>query len=388
VNLVVAAAAAAALVALSLHGSAGLDPAAYALLVLAGAATGLSRRAPRAAVGVVTVVLAVFIVRHYPNGPVWACGWISLFVLSARTDRRTALIGAVTMLGTLSVVAVSVGYGRFTVLVLLVLLGWSAASVALGDVLRGRRAYLDGLRERADFLERTRDEEARRRVAEERLRIARDLHDSVAHAMATINVQAAAAGHVLTRQPEAAAPALAIIQRTSGTVLDELAAMLAVLRSPGERAGREPAPGIDGIGRLVDTARDAGLDVSLTVDGPTGAVSPVLATAAYRIVQESLTNIVRHAAASAAWVTVRAGAGDALAVEVRDDGAGGAAGAGVAGTGVGNPAAGGGAYVPAAGGGVGLVGMRERAEATGGRLTAGPGAGGGFAVRARWEPKP
>ena len=368
VNFVAAAAAAAALVVLSRHVSAGLDPAAYALLVVAGVATGLSRRWPRAAVGVVTVVLAVFIVRHYPNGPVWACGWISLFVLGDRTGRRTAIIGAVAMLATLSVAAVSLGYGRVSILLPLVFLGWSAAAVALGDVLRGRRAYLDGLRERADFLERTRDEEARRRVAEERLRIARDLHDSVAHAMATINVQAAAAGHVLTRRPEAVAPALAAIQRTSGTVLDELAAMLAVLRSPGERAGREPAPAIDGIGGLVETARDAGLEVSLTLEGPTGAVSPVLATAAYRIVQESLTNVVRHAAASAAWVTVRAGARDALAVEIRDDGAG--------------------VSVPAPGGGVGLVGMRERAEATGGRLTAGPGAGGGFAVRARWEPKP
>ena len=122
--------------------------------------------------------------------------------------------------------------------------GWSAAAVFLGDVLRNRRSHLAELEERAHYLERTREEEARRRVAEERLRIARDLHDSVAHAMATINVQAGAAAHVVDRRPAAAKEALTAIQRASADVLDELAAMLDLLRDDGRAAERAPTPGL------------------------------------------------------------------------------------------------------------------------------------------------
>src|SRR5204863_7698999 len=126
---------------------------------------------------------------------------------------------------------------------------------------------LAGLAERALFLEHSREEEAARRVAEERLRIARDLHDSVAHAMATINVQAGAAAHVLSRRPEAAGAALAAIQHASGEVLDELAAMLSVLRDGTDRADRTPTPGLPDIPRLVDTTAAAGLRVTVTMDG-------------------------------------------------------------------------------------------------------------------------
>jgi signal transduction histidine kinase len=343
----------------------GLDAPGITLLVTAGVAAAVSYRYPRAAVSVVTLVLGTLMIRHYPYGPVWGCGPITLFVLGLRTGRRTALTGALAVIGTLGVVAVATGLP----LLPLVFAGWATAAVTLGGMLRTRRAYVTSLAERARYLERTREEEGRRRVAEERLRIARDLHDGVAHAMATINVQAAAAGRVLVKRPEAALNALEIIQRTSGTVLDELAAMLTVLRDPaaGEpEENAEPAPGLDSIGRLVDSAWAAGLRVSLSIDGPIGAVSPVQATAAYRIVQESLTNVLRHAAATAARVTIRAGADHTLRLEVRDDGAG----------------------RPHAGTGVGIRGMRERAEATGGHLTAGPGESGGFAVHADWAPRP
>ena len=323
----------------------GPDLAGYLLLVAAGMATGLSWRWPRVATAVVTLVLTVFLVRQYPNGPVWACGWLTLFALSGspRSDRRTAVLGAVGMIGTLSVTALVVENGHFAALLPLIFTGWSAAAVAGGLALRNR--------------ERSRHQEARRQVAEERLRIARDLHDSVAHGLATINVQAAAARHVLAKRPEAAADALAVIERTSATVLDELAAMLTVLREPG--------PGLESLDRLAGNARAAGLDVRLTIDGPIRAIPHGPAAAAYRIVQESLTNVVRHAAATAARVTVRAGADHALFLEVRDDGAGS----------------------KSPGTGLGIRGMRERAEATGGSLSAGPAESGGFVVSARWSPR-
>src|SRR5204862_4980542 len=139
---------------------------------------------------------------------------------------------------------------------------------------------------------RSREEEAARRVAEERLRIARDLHDSVAHAMATINVQAGAAAHVLDRQPEAAGSALTAIQRASAEVLEELASMLAVLREGAERPERAPAPGLTDLRRLVDSTALSGLAVELRAEGRTEAIPPALATAAYRVVQESLTNVL------------------------------------------------------------------------------------------------
>jgi signal transduction histidine kinase len=218
-----------------------VDALGYTLLVLAGVSMGLCRRWPAVAAGVVTVVLTVFIVRRYPDGPVWATGWIALAALSWRTSRRVALTGAAVMIAVLSVAAVVVG--RVGLLVPVIFVGWAAA-VFGGDALRSRRSYLAGPRERALYLERTREEEARRRVAEERLRIARDLQDSVAHAMATINVQAGAAKHVLDRRPEAAGEALGVIQRASGDVLDELAAMLTLLRDDTQRAdrARSPAP--------------------------------------------------------------------------------------------------------------------------------------------------
>jgi signal transduction histidine kinase len=323
----------------------GLDLAGYLLLVAAGMATGLSWRRPRLATAVVTLVLATFLIRHYPNGPVWAGGWLTLFALSAspRSNRRTAVLGAIGMIGTLGVTAVVAGEGHFAALLPLIFTGWSAAAVGGGTALRNWA--------------RIRDQQARRQVAEERLRIARDLHDSVAHGLATINVQAAAAGHVLARRPEAVADALAVIEQTSATVLDELAAMLTVLREPG--------PGLEGLDRLADNARAAGLDVRLMIDGPIRAIPHGPASAAYRIVQESLTNVVRHAAATGARVTVRADASHALFLEVRDDGA----------------------EIKSPGTGLGIRGMRERAEATGGRLSAGPAAAGGFVVSAQWSPR-
>ncbi|HEV2890185.1 MAG TPA: histidine kinase [Frankiaceae bacterium] len=344
------------------RGDARLDALGYALFVAAGASVALGRWVPRLTLGLVTVVLVLYAVRHYPGGPVFATGWAALFTLRRRTDRRTALVGAAVLCNVLVVTSLAVDRGVSPVA--LVFVGWSAAAVLLADVLESRRSYLRDLEERARFLERTQEEEARRRVAEERLRIARDLHDSVAHAMATISVQAGAAAHVVDRRPQAAKEALAAISRASGEVLDELGAMLTLLRDDDEGAERAPTPGLEAVPDLVASSRAAGVRVAASVAGPLGDVPAAVGTAAYRIVQESLTNVLRHAPGAAASVVVRASPGGALDVEVADDGTGAAPGPG--------------------GTGMGVRGMRERAEATGGTFACGPRPGGGYAVRATW----
>ncbi len=339
-----------------------LDALGYALLVIAGASLALCRRRPGVVVAVVTFVLGAYVLRRYAGGPVFVTGWIALFSLSWRTNRRSALIGAAGLCAVLS--AVSALVEGNAPLLHLVFLGWSGAAVFLGDALRNRRSYLTELEGRARHLERTREEEARRRVAEERLRIARDLHDSVAHAMATINVQAGAAAHVVERRPEAAKEALTAIQRASGDVLDELAALLGLLRDDDDLPDRAPTPAIERIEELVASTREARVPVSLVVEGPTGVVPKPVGTAAYRIVQESLTNVIRHAGAATTRVTVRVAPDGSLNVEVSDDGRGGDG--------------------PSGGTGMGIRGMRERAESTGGRLEAGPRSDGGFTVKATW----
>ncbi len=339
-----------------------LDAFGYALLVAAGTSLALCRRRPVAVLTVATVVLAAYVTRRYTGGPVFLTGWIALFEVSWQMNRRGAVVGAVILTGVLSGVSALVEGGAL--LLHLVFVGWSAAAVALGDALRNRRSYLGALEHHARDLERTREEEARRHVAEERLRIARDLHDGVAHAMTTINVQAGVAAHVAERRPEAVTEALVAIQRASRDVLDELAGLLGVLRDDDDVPARAPTPGLEQIPPLVASMREAHLPVSLLVEGATEEVPKPISTAAYRIVQESLTNVLRHAGRVATSVAVRVGAEGGLVVEVSDEGSR--------------------AGEAASGGGVGIRGMRERAESTGGTLQAGHRPGGGFTVWASW----
>lgn len=215
--------------------------------------------------------------------------------------------------------------------------------------------------------------EVRRRIAEDRLSIARDLHDSVAHAIAVINVQAGAAAHVGQERPQAAADALVNIRRASGEALDELTAMLSILRESDAAPVRAPAPGLAQIFELVQDVRHDGLGVSMAAEGPLDRVAPSVGTAAFRIVQESVANILRHAHAASAQISVIAGAGGELSLTVVDDGGGTSPPAGAVAE-----------EVP--GRGVGPRGMRERAESSGGRLTAAPMREGGFCVQATWGP--
>ncbi|HEY7014400.1 MAG TPA: histidine kinase [Streptosporangiaceae bacterium] len=223
--------------------------------------------------------------------------------------------------------------------------------------------------QRAAALKRSREEEQRRRASEERMRMARDLHDVVAHNISVINVQANTALHLMDRQPERARSALVTINDVSKQALVELRSVLGVLRDVDESAPRAPAPGLARLGDLVDNAAAAGLTVRTEQDGRQVPLPADVDLAAYRIVQEALTNSARHSGGRLA--TVHLGYGDgALEIEVCDDGPPRPRGAGPPG-GAGN------------GSGNGIAGMTERAAALGGTLTAGPRPDGGFEVRAR-----
>jgi signal transduction histidine kinase len=228
-------------------------------------------------------------------------------------------------------------------------------AIAAGDMVRTRRESMEQLVAQQQ-------EEAQRRLGEERLRIAREVHDVVAHAMVAINVQAGVAAHRLDKDPEQARGALRAIKATSGEALADLRGTLGVLRGEDAEAPLGPAAGLADLDELAAGLRTAGVEVELDVGDVTGVPGAVQA-AGYRIVQEALTNALRHAAARHVRVQVRRG-DRALRVEIADDGAGAGADGGGAGSGSGVP------------------GMRERAAALGGTLEAGPGPGGGWRVLA------
>jgi signal transduction histidine kinase len=229
-----------------------------------------------------------------------------------------------------------------------------AVPVLAAEALRNRRSYIQLLVERLELAERTREEEAQRRAEQERLRIARELHDVVAHTLTTINVQAGVAAHLADREPGRAGSALAAIEAASHDALDELRAILGVLREEdGAEVPLEPAPGLDGLVSLVDRFREAGGEIELEVAGEQPEWIPdAVQLAAFRIVQESLTNATRHAPGAAARVRL-AYESDRLCVGIESN-----SGRERNGNGRGH--------------GVGIAGMRERAGALGGTLEAGP----------------
>jgi signal transduction histidine kinase len=237
------------------------------------------------------------------------------------------------------------------------------AAAALGGYVTARRQWLAADRDREATAEQIREEETRRRVDAERMRIARELHDVIAHSMAMINVQASAAAMLLADEPERAADAIQAIRGASKAGLRELRAILNVLREADTDLPEPAVPGLAAIRALAEAATAAGTPTSVEAGELVAPVPPPVALAAYRIVQESLTNVVRHAGPGTAAVAVRQDGSDLL-VEVINDG---------------TPAA----ATFRGGTGTGLAGMRERAAALGGALDAGPQAGGGFAVRAR-----
>nr|WP_307783992.1 histidine kinase [Streptomyces spinoverrucosus] len=360
--LAVATAVLATVIALFTDDGRRLDALAWVLLLAISVPLLWRRRRPLLMLAVVVVLVGPYHTLDYNHiAPAPATYVILYSVAVTGRPMRTLLAGAAVLGISVSVMlTVNAHQG----LELLRISGWVIAVLFFGVDVRYYRQYVAAIVERAERAERTREEEARRRVAEERLRIARDLHDLLAHSITLIGVQTSVAAHVLTADPErldraAVAEALDDIAETCRTARGELRTTLEVLREHTPAEARGPLPDLHGLKDLADTARGAGANVELTVRAD--EVPPAVGAAAYRIVQEALTNAVRHGGRADVTVRVRVYEGEgALRVDVTDDGTG---------AGAGTP-------------GFGLVGMRERARSVGGTLDAGPGRAGGYEVRA------
>ncbi len=302
-----------------------------------------------------------------PNPPAFVIlgPMIALYSLAAYSSRRHAGLLALLVAGVIFAVPVfafssSIRWvaelvGSFVLV---------AASALLGEAERNRREYIAEVEGRAAEAERSREEEALRRVDEERIRIAREVHDIVAHSLSIVTVQAGAAEALLAAgDATSARESVANVRATGKQALAELRSMLDVLRTGEGNLPLGPANDISDAARLVEPLRDSGLDVRLELTGDLGAVPAYASVSAYRIVQEALTNIMRHAHASHARVRVDAGPHE-LVIEVTDDGRGPAASA------------------PAEAPGHGIRGMRERVDALGGVFSAEAGTTGGFRVYA------
>jgi signal transduction histidine kinase len=324
-------------------------------------ALALRRRFPFPALAVTITGAEAYLAVSASTELVLAAPLIALYTVADRVGRRTSLT-----IGVLAVVAVSLVhlvlrpssvYGPGN----LALAALGGLAIAAGDATRNRRAYLAEVEARARHAEVSREAEARRRVTEERLRIARDLHDVLGHHIALISVQAGVAGHVLTSQPAVAGEALDHVQQASRAALDDLRDTIGLLRAPDEPAAPvEPTHALDRLPELITSFTRSGLRVAHTVSGAERPVPRALGTTAYRVIQESLTNVRKHSGCAAARVelgyTPRA-----LRILVEDNGS---------------------AVSHKDGGGHGIAGMRERVAAVGGRLRAGPRPGGGFRVTA------
>ncbi|MFE0154449.1 sensor histidine kinase [Nonomuraea sp. NPDC059007] len=308
----------------------------------------------------------------FPDGPGWLGLFVALYTLMAYGDGRRSLVIAgagITVLTVVWLVAAAGIEPRAAIGWVFFRIGASVMSAALGESVRSRRVIAAEAQQRAERAERTREEEARARVDGERLRIAREVHDTVAHAIAIINVQSGVSAHVLGKRPEVAREALRVIERTSSRALGEMRAILGVLRGDdGDHDGRMPYPGLGQIGELTAKARAAGLDLTLEEISPTVPVPSAVSGAAYRILQESITNVIRHAGPTRVTVALKAGA-EGLELRVCDAGRRTVSGAERA--------------SPAGEPGRGILGMRERCRLLGGELAAGPLPGGGFEVHAR-----
>ena len=313
------------------------------------------------------VVVLVMTLAAAIVGDLWFAGFllagpvIALYTVAAHCERRVALAAGAATGVALAIPALAGGgvtdAGFAAAMYAAFVVAW-----ALGDNLRTRRAYLAEVEARAERLERDREEQARRAVAAERARIARELHDVISHNVSVMVVQAAAGKDVFASRPERAREALGSIESIGREALVELRRLLGVVSPDDETdgAGFSPQPGLARLPELLEQVGAGGLRVQLTVEGRPRDLPAGVDLSAFRIVQEALTNTLKHAQASRADVSLRY-TDASLEVEVLDDGTVGAA----------------------AGGGRGLVGMRERASLLGGELSAGPRPAGGFEVRAR-----
>jgi len=338
-----------------------LDLLAYLLLAVGPVALLWRRRSPALVLGVVMAACVVYFALGYPYGPAWLSLVVAIWTAVTAGARRAAW--ATALLGLAAYFALAVLLGRVdpaTVPEIAAHLGWLLLVLVVAEVaMAGRQRRLAA--------ERTRAEEARRRAGEERMRIARELHDVLAHNISLINVQAGVALHLMDEQPGQSRSALAAIKQASNDALGELRSVLDVLRQGDEAPPRAPASGLAQLDSLVAGAEATGLNVRARVEGTPRPLPAGTDLAAFRIVQESLTNVTRHAGPATTTVLLAYGEKD-LTIQVDDDGRG-----------VEPPSVAGIPLRP----GRGLAGMRERVAALGGELTTGPRPGGGFRVQAR-----
>ncbi|GAA0898854.1 sensor histidine kinase [Pseudonocardia zijingensis] len=325
------------------------------LLLLAGPAALVFRRwNPPAVFAGVAAVLLVYLAAGYPFGPVPLASFVALGTAVGRGHRRAGYtIAAVTFAGVVASYVLNHPGHAFPLGGASAWLAWIAAFVAAVELWRARRERREQARAAAAEVE-------RRRGSEERLQIARDLHDVLGHHISLINVQAGVALYLMDDDPEQARSALTAIKQSSRDLLREMRSTLGVLRGVDEEPPQHPVAGLARLDELVDATRAAGLPVDVEIDGEPRELPPSVDTAAYRIIQEALTNARKHAGPARASVLLTY-TEDGIRMRIDDDGAGPAGGPGT---------------------GNGLPGMRERAEALGGTLTAGPRPGGGFRVDA------
>ncbi|MQA86663.1 MAG: sensor histidine kinase [Streptosporangiales bacterium] len=338
--------------ALASSGAGALD---YVLLVAGTLVLVAHSRAPRTVLLVSAACILGYLLRVGPDVIAVIPVLIAVYAAVAAGHRLVAVAASVPFIA-LAMVSNPIREGILPI-------GWFVAAGVLGEVARARQAYLHQVERRATEAERGREEAARRRAADERVRIARELHDSLTHNISIIKVQAGVAVHLARKRGEEVPDALLAVQEASGEAMRELRATLDVLRTNEIDDAEDESRG-NGLARLhdlVERARSAGLPATVTVSGEQRRLPTDVDRAAYRIIQEALTNITRHAGPATASVHVDYGS-DGLTIQVDDDGRATDAAA------------------PAPG--VGLLGMRERVTALGGQLRAEPRPEGGFTVRA------
>jgi signal transduction histidine kinase len=338
------------------------------LVLVAAAALALAFRrvAPRAVLAATAAAVVVYALADYRGGPMYLVPLVAMGTVAEVEGRRRAAGPAALATAAIAVAGLIAHGDGLRGLIEAVYVSWAVGAVLVGDAVRARRLSVVALEERARALEAGREEEARRRVAEERVRIARDVHDVVAHSLASISIQAGMGAHLIDRRPEDARAALEAIKQASREALTELRATLDVLRDPGA-APRTPTPaaGLAQLPALLAPVEQAGVPVLVRETGEGPPLHPAVDATAYRIVQESLTNVMRHAGPCRVEVLVTHSSAE-LRLDVVDDGT------------VAGPTA-----MAADGPGHGLTGMGERAALIGGRVTAGPrGDGSGFRVHA------
>ena len=323
------------------------------------------RRAPLAVLVVLAIAAPIYLLAEDSSPFFIVPAMVALYSAAAWGSRRRTLVILATLVPYVALLVFTLPIESDDGFLgeLLDRIAQLALALAVGEMVRTQRAYLAAVRDRADRAAQLRELEARRQLDEERVQIAQDVHDIVAHGIAAISTQASVGSHIARDDPAEAIKALDSIKEVSAQALHDLRYALKSLRKPSGNGPANPTPTIHEVSTLVDLTRNSGLTVDLQVEGSPDQLSPALQVAVYRIVQEGLANVMRHASGSRTTVRIAVRERE-VEVEVSDDGTGA-------------PAA-----TADSGSGSGLIRMRERVNVMDGTLETGPRAGGGFRVRA------